>query len=116
MAEAKTNPRTVVSDAVSKQQSGDWASPAPFYASFENVIDLDREHGGLDSNRDPETGDVQGTGYTLAQFFDSYLDFISNARTVAPSGKEPTNGSATPLWLASESTQYSSMYRLKSNA
>lgn len=116
MAEAKTNPRTVVSSAVSRQQSGDWGEVSSLYATFENVIDLDRQHGGLDENRDSSTGEVQGTGYTLAQFFDSYMDYISSVYTVAKGGTEPTNGTYTPLWLANEQgVKYTSMYRKKSD-
>lgn len=84
MAEA-----TVVREVYVKQEDGSISSPHAIGSSFQNIID---DRPGQD-------------GYTLAQFFDNYKDFMRNTTFVYTGPVKPTN-THVGIWIDTSSSNF----------
>lgn len=73
---------TIVRQVSEKNENGTLNDPVPIGATFETVVDTRATKG----------------NHTLAQFFDSYIDFMTNADFVYKGATEPTNGK-TAVWV-----------------
>ena len=82
MAEQQKGQKVRLQNVAVKQDTGDVGTPVPISATFENVID----------NR-------EGKGnYTVAQLFDAFMDFITNADFVYY-GAEPPANEHMRIWI-----------------
>lgn len=79
------NSKKVIRSAAVKQQDGTLADELPFGSTFADVIDAAGSRTGA-------------TGYSLAQFFDSYVGFVNNSPLVYVGAVQPTN-SHVQLWI-----------------
>lgn len=91
MADTINSTKDIVREISEKQESGQMSSYSPLGALFENVIDT-REGKG---------------NYTLAQFFDSYYNFITNSDFVywSDDGTPPVNQKVA-MWVDASITNH----------
>lgn len=86
-----TAQKTLLQDVSIKRDTGDLSSPTPVGVTFDNVIDSRAAKG----------------NYTLAQFLDSYLEFMQGADFIYHGSVKPTN-THVKLWLDTSTTNQSS--------
>lgn len=86
-----TAQKTLLRDVSVKRDTGDLTSPVYVGTTFEDTIDSRRGK----------------TPYTLAQFFDHYLNFMQNADFIYYGSVKPTNNHVK-LWLDTSTNNQSS--------
>lgn len=77
--------KKIIRSAAVKQPDGTLADELPFGSTFADVIDAAGSRTGA-------------TGYSLAQFFDSYIGFVNNSPLTYVGATHPTN-SHVKLWI-----------------
>lgn len=87
MARSETMP--LVRKVAVKQENGTLSNDSTFGALFTDVVDSDRSG---------------ATGYSLDQFIDSYIDFMTNTSFVYSGNEEPDN-THVALWVDTSSPQ-----------
>lgn len=85
---AKSESAKYITQAAKKISESELGEHYIFGADFTNVIDKDRD---------------EATGYTLDQFFKSYLDFLKTYPFTAVAGQEPENNHVE-IWIDTSGT------------
>lgn len=84
---AETSQKTILQNVSIKNAAGELDSPAIIGASFEDIIDTREDK----------------TPYTLAQFYDAFMDYISNTDMFYYGETQPVN-SHMKIWIDESET------------
>lgn len=86
---ANSTTRNLVRKVVTKQEDGTLSNDYVIGAIFDDIVDGER---------------AGATGYTLSQFIDNYMNFMSNVPFIYVGANEPTN-THIGLWIDTGHTQ-----------